>query len=496
MRTVFAKCAAIALLTVVPSLTAQTLRSDDFALRLPLTTEGEGLHALEIPEAAYRAAQTRTLTDMRILNARGEALPIGFLPAPPVQPRNAVAIDLRWVPLPTAAEARNSLLRMYALRVERDGDRAVVELGSSGPATAAPTPGGAADAATSPVGVGGYLIDARGLKDIKGRLVLVFAPDAPDYAGRAEVQGSEDLVNWRSIAAGPLTWNRKLGDVIERNTFALDRPPSFIRVGWASKDAPIIVGAQFVEQVIAPVTLPRASLAATLSDDRRTLHVEVPEALPIELVWMRMSEMNRIVRAQVYRHDGTGARHVRRSPVGARRTPEVWFPIGSIEAFRVLRDGVEVEGAPLLMNARTDRLRFDLAAPLEGVVPNIEAQWRPARIVFAALAPGPYVLAVGQRDLASGPGLDARAVLAPDDLAGMRLPVAMVGTQALVAPAQEQKLKSADDRLRARYLLWAVLALAVIGLAWMAWRLLLQLRRQPVSAEGERENREASVQEK
>ena len=76
-----------------PAALAQTLHSEDFALSLPLTTERDGLHALEIPEAVYRAAQTRSLTDMRILNARGEALPIGFLPAPPVQPRNAAAID-------------------------------------------------------------------------------------------------------------------------------------------------------------------------------------------------------------------------------------------------------------------------------------------------------------------------------------------------------------------------------------------------------------------
>lgn len=496
MKAASARCAALALLAIVPAAMAQTLRSEEFTLRLPLTTEREGLHALEIPEAVYRAAQTRSLSDMRILNARGEALPIGFLPAVAVQPLTVAAIDLRWVPLPAAAEARNSLLRMYALRVERDGDRAVVEPGASGPATAATAPGGAADAATSSPSIGGYLIDARGLKDMKGRLVLAFAQDAADYAGRVEVHGSEDLVNWRPVAAGPLTWNRKLGDVIERNKFALERPPSFVRIGWASKDAPMIVGAQFVEQLMATVTLPRATLAATLSEDRRTLYVDVPEALPIEFVAMRMPEMNRIVRAQVYRHDVTGARHVRRSPLGARRTPELWYPIGSIEAFRVLRDGVEVEGAMLAMNAGTDRLRFDLAAPLEGAAPIIEAQWRPARIVFAALAPGPYVLAVGQRDLVAGPSLDARSVLAADDLAGTRLRVATVGTQAAVMPSPAPKLESADDRLRARYLLWVVLVLAVIGLGWMAWRLSLQLRRQTAPAGGEQVGEQISEQQK
>ncbi len=307
--------------------------------------------------------------------------------------------------------------------------------------------------------------------------MLSFASAAEDYAGRVEVRGSDDLVFWRPLVSGPLTRSRRLGEIIERNEFALNRPPAFIRVAWTSKDAPEIARAAFLEDVAASVTLPRAQLAATLSDDRRSLYVDVPEALPITRVFVRVPELNRVVRAQVYRHDAAPSPRVRRVPVGPRRTEERWQAIGAVEAFRVLRDGVEIEGAPLAIAGRTDRLRFDLSAPLDGAPPSIEAEWRPVRVVFAARAPGPYLLAVGHRDAPFGPALDARSVLAADDHAGARLPIATVEVVAGTGTPQQQRAQRIASEARwSRYLLWGVLALAVVSLAWMAWRMSLQLR--------------------
>lgn len=461
LKAIFVACTCAASVAV-----AQAPGSADFAVRLPLTTTGDGLHVMELPEAVYRAAQARDLADLRIFNALDQPLPIAFIPPPaPVAP-TPIALDLRLSRLPAETEARESLLRAFALRVERDRERAVVEIGPLPPAaTAAATPA-----------LGGYLIDARPLKDLKGQLVLAFASTADDYASRVEIRGSDDLVFWRPLASGPLTRSRSLGEIIERNHFVINRPPAFLRVAWTSKDAPDIERAQFLEDVPASVTLPRAQLAATLSDDRRTLYVDVPEALPITRVLVRVPELNRVVRAQVYRHDAAPSPRVRRIHVGPRRVEERWQPIGSVEAFRVLRDGVEIEGVPLAIPVRTDRLRFDFSAPLDGAPPSIEAEWRPGRVIFAARAPAPYVLAVGRLDTPLGPGLDARSVLAADDPAGVRLPIATVEVGSAVTAQQQRAQRIASEARWSRYLLWAVLILAVCGLAWMAWRMSIQLR--------------------
>ena len=450
---------------------AQTPGSADFATRWSLTTAGDGLHVIELPEPVYRAAQTRDLADLRIFNARDQALPIAFVPAPaPVAPIPA-AVDLRLAHLPFEREARDSLLRTFALRVERDRERAVVEIG--------PLPS-TTNVGTEAPAIGGYLIDARPLKDLKGRLVLRFASSAADYAGRVNILGSDDLVFWRPLVSGALARSRSLGDVIERNRFELDRPPAFLRVAWTSKDVPDIERAHFIEHVAPSVTLPRAAVAATLSDDRRHLYVDVPEALPITRVFMRVAEQNRIVRAQVYRHDAAPSPRARRHSLGPRRAQEQWQPIGAVEAFRVLRDGVEIESAALSIPVRTDRLRFDFPVPLDGAPPAIEAEWRPVRAVFAARAPGPYQLAVGNPDAQFGPALDARSMLAADDPAGSRLPMATVALSGDAVTVQQQRAQRiASEASWSRYLLWGVLALAVLGLGWMAWRMSLQLRQRP-----------------
>ncbi len=465
-KLMFASCTCAATVAA-----AQTPGSADFALRLPLTTAGDGLHVIELPEAVYRAAQTRNLADLYIFNAQDQALPLTFVPAPaPVAPI-PTAVDLRLARLPLESDARESLLRSFALRVERDRERAVVEIGplSPGPSVA-----------SEPASIGGYLIDARPLKDLKGRLVLTFASGAVDYAGRVDVLGSDDLVFWRPLASGALSRSRSLGDVIEHNRFELDRPPAFLRVSWASKRAPDLDRAHFIEHVAPSVTLPRAVLAVTLSEDRRHLYVDVPEALPITRVLVRVPELNRFVRAQVFRHDAAPAPRARRHGLGPRRAEEQWQPIGAVEAFRVLRDGVEIEGAALLLPVRTDRLRLDFSVPLDGAVPTIEAEWRPARAVFAARAPGPYQLAIGFADAPVGPALDARSMLAADDPAGTRLPVATIALSGDPVRAQQQRAQRIAGEARwSRYLLWAVLALAVLGLAWMAWRMSSQLRQHP-----------------
>ena len=476
MRPALLKAMLVASTCAASVAMAQSPGSADFALRLTLKTSGDGLHVLELPEAVYRAAQSPDLADLRIFNALDQALPLAFVPPPaPVAPP-AIAVDLRMSRLPAESEARELLLRDFALRIERDRERAVVEIGPLPHATAP---------VTTPA-LGGYLIDARPLKDLRGRLVLSFAAAADDYAGRVEIAGSDDLVTWRPLVSGPLARSRRLGELIERNEFALNRPPAFIRVGWPSKEAPNIERVHFLEDVAARVTLPRAQLGATLSADRRSLYVEVPEALPITRFLIRVPELNRVITAQVYRHDAAPPSRVRRIGIGPRRTEEHWLPVGSVEAFRVLRDGVEIEGAPLLVSTRTDRLRFDFPTPLDGEAPTIEAEWRPGRLVFAARAPGPYVLVVGRRNTPFGRSLDARSVLAVDDPAGARLPVAIVEADGSMTAQQKRSQRIASEARWSRYLLWAVLATAIAALAWMAWRLSSQLRQNGTAVADDR----------
>ena len=80
MRRRVTKALVVASTCAVFATSAQTLGSKDFAVRLPLSTTHDGLHVVDLPEAVYRAAQTRDLADLRIFNAGDQALPIKPLP--------------------------------------------------------------------------------------------------------------------------------------------------------------------------------------------------------------------------------------------------------------------------------------------------------------------------------------------------------------------------------------------------------------------------------
>ena len=78
--------ASFAPLHAVDRQASEPPRPDDFAVQFPLTDVADGLNALELNEAVYRAATQRRLNDLRVFNAAGEALPLALLPPVPQAP--------------------------------------------------------------------------------------------------------------------------------------------------------------------------------------------------------------------------------------------------------------------------------------------------------------------------------------------------------------------------------------------------------------------------
>lgn len=454
---------------------AQAERPEDFAYRIHLDA-APGLNVVALDETIYRAASTHDLRDLRIFDGSGAALALARLPAPPARP--GPARDVLMVALPADAPERDRMLADFKLRIERQGDRSVVEL----------TP--AAAPAATPPDAGGFLLDARSLRNVDGELQLQFAADAPDFAGVINVLGSDDLFNWRPIGGGALVRNRRLGDTIERSTFPLTRVPSFVRLVWPDKQAPRLASARFVERPAAPA-LPRAALAVVRAEAANSWFVDVPAALPVVRIAVRAPVENVAVRVRVFRYDDAPATARVRPALRPRRAPERWIAEGGArDVFRLQRDGQWIESAPFALSARTTQLRIDAldGAGFGDALPIVEAEWQPQRYVFAASAP-PYLLAVGRddKDLKHGPTLDLRAVLPQDDPAGITLPVARAAVAPVASPgsATSGAEGSARETSRSRYVLWGVLCVAVAALAFMAWKLAAQFKRAPATTTGD-----------
>ena len=182
----------------------------------------------------YRAGASRTLADLRIFNAKGETLAWAVLPTQVPEQMSGAPLDLALVPLPEQPDMRAMVLKSYAIRVERDERRAVVEVAPLQPVELPPEQ------------IGGFLVDVRRAKDRSGQLSLHgVRRRRGGFPSRVEILGSEDLVNWRPVASGPLALNRKLGEPVERTKFdLLHVPPPFLRVQWAGGPAPQLVGAR------------------------------------------------------------------------------------------------------------------------------------------------------------------------------------------------------------------------------------------------------------
>lgn len=456
---------------------ARDLGTDDFDWHASLTTErSEGLHQLQLGEDALLAAKQSGLRDLRIFNANGEALPVAQLPAAaPAEAGHGPPLALRMAPLPGSPQARDRALAEYALRLVRDQDRTVLEIG--------PAPGAATS--NEPSEPGGYLLDLRPLKDRQGELRLHFSADAPDYANTVTLSGSDDLVSWRLISSGPLARNRQLGEtVIERASFGLSHPPAFARVLWPPGAAPRLDAASFSERVAAPVTPAlRTPLRLVALQDGGWL-IDVPVGLPLIRIAIHAPQANQAMRVDLLCPQFDAALSSRRHllhELSDRTPPQPWFKcMGGLPVYRAERSGESVENPPFAIPGRPAQLQLKVVDPrnYEGPPPSVEAEWRPVRLAFLARAPGPYQLAVGHEGAEQGPTLNLADLLSREDPAGVQLPSALTEAAPVdAARAATRAAQSARNQERWRWSLWAVLLLAVAALAALAWQLAKNIRR-------------------
>ena len=472
-RALLLGCCALLAFQAAPG---RELETGDFAWHATLATEhGEGLHQLQLSRDAIFAATAPGLHDLRIFNANGEALPVAVLPhVAPVADEYGGPVALRMAPLPGSPQAQDRALADYALRLERDRDRTVIEISPDRPAPVA-----------KQKPPGGYLLDARPLKDMRGELSLHFAADAPDYADTATIFGSEDLVSWRPLANGPLARNRQLGDsVIERSSFWLDHPPAFLRVTWSAAAAPMLNGANFRERLAAPVAPPPgAALELAAMEDGRWL-IDVPPGLALTKLAIHVAQPNQALRIELQCPQPGSSRSERRlhlRELAQRKSPQLWYRcVPPIEAFRIERSGQWIENQPVAVPPHPEQLLLQVVDPKDyrGPAPTVEAEWAPVRVAFLARAPGPYQLAVGHERAGDGPGLDLAGMLPRDDPGGSHLPLARVAQASAPDSGQAAARASQTVRNAARWRasLWAVLLLAVAVLAALALRLASSMR--------------------
>jgi Protein of unknown function (DUF3999) len=427
----------------------------DFAYGLRLELEpGGAIYGLEVPDPVYDGVTRGDLGDLRVFNGLGEVLaqtlqqpeaPAQTLPAPVAVP---------FFPLYLEGHGAAAAPR---LRVRSGPGGTLIELTDSVPASV-----------SHPGPLAAYLVDLSQWRDrpLRGlRLAWVGAPTA-GFVVRVTLEVSDDLDHWRPAGSGALA-DLGLGTQrLRRDTLRPSARGAYLRIAWPSP-----LATTTLHQVQA---LPRGT---NVPEPRRRQR-EVPGRamdgapvvflfdaggrLPVDRIQVHLPQSNTLVPVDIRsRRDAGGD----------------WLPRYRGTLYDLTLEGIRLRNEPIPLPPLAHR-QWRLAVGGEGGglgtgVPTLELAWRPSRLLFLARGPGPYLLAYGSRRVGPVAGVQAvelaRLAAEPRRVRAAHVagPIPLSGAAALAAPRPPIPWS--------RLLLWGVLVLCVLALAWMALRLYRQL---------------------
>jgi hypothetical protein len=435
---------------------------DDFPYRAPIEAKpGASHYRFALPAAAYQGAARRDLGDLRVFNAAGEPVPYAFVPRESLKLAPAVYAAALF---PLYGDPQKPLDTTTVVRVERNARGTVVNVRVNG------------EAAPRRRALVGYLLDASPVKQPLDALVLEWQTAAP-FAGQARVEASDDLRYWRTLAAGsPVLHLEHRGATLERRRIELAGASApYLRLSFAG-----VPGDFRLREARLELRPPRPEperewrlLEGAQTKTPGEWRFDSGGHFPVDRVRLRLPQPNTVVQVQV---------------LARERLDDAWRLAGSALAYRLSRDGAEVENADVPVRSAGERywlVRVDQKGGGIGAgALGLELGWLPHEVVFAARGAGPFLLAYGKE--AMKPGALAISSVLPVQRDGAAAAVAeraSVGApSAQVAPPASpftEPLRFArtffENRDARKWLLWLVLVAGVGLLAWMALRLLHQV---------------------
>ena len=239
--------AAMLALGVMASAHAAEVTPADFALGMKVVTSGEAAgYRASLPLAVYQNAVRADLGDVRVFNGRGEVVPFAIerpksqaVPAQSAAPMSLPVFTLRGDPVAA----------LDAVRVTIAAGDTTINVA---------VPGALPDAGP----IRSYLVDARSLDGAMSVMQVEWSPDAADFAGRLQVEASDDLDVWRTVESAAPIANLHAGEakLIEHRIELPAIRARFWRLTWTEEAAPFEITSVTAELARGHVDVERASL--------------------------------------------------------------------------------------------------------------------------------------------------------------------------------------------------------------------------------------------
>ena len=450
----------------------------DFAIQLPLAVSGKnGVVQLSLPKLVYLHAQTVALADLRIFNSAGELLPFAFFDRYSL-PRAVSQIQYRESPSslfpvdgPALARAHGEL--QLEVKTASDGSLLAISARRQGSEPNA--------------GLRALIVDLgpSAADEMLEGLQLRLPEAQTQYRATLAIDRSEDLKLWDAVAQSNIDWltgndgKRLINDRIEipqsfgrylRIRWLVGEPLAFAQVTarWRSAVAESLAADGFFE-----VRLP--AQAGRVSGD---YSYRASPAITATEVGLNLPDPNSVLPVAI------GFYQELRGPKPSWR----FEPSLQNTFYRLIRDGKERSSSRLaivplanpewVVRAQTD------AVSLQPPGPELVLRWKPDTLAFTARGDG-FVLAFGAppdkaRLFTHGATQLERVApgYRPEELSELEsaqpgepliIPVGAILQRPAIAAALD---KGPDQR---KLVLWSVLILGVLVLAYMTWRLFKQL---------------------
>lgn len=433
---------ALVLLTLrVSSLQAAELSPQDFAFGSPIETATQAAaYRFAVPLAVYQNTSREDLGDLRVFNAQHESVPYSLLQRAPPSNR-ATDTQLPLFPLPNGS------------RVVIDGVHVTID--SRGSAVNLQTQTSSA----ANVSASQYILDGRTLSAPVVGLRLDWSRTDTAYSGHIRVEASDDLSSWRTITASAPVVNLQAGDqaIIQNRVPLPATTAKFWRITWIGASPAFALNSIFAESADTPRAARAILDVAGIRDTAAPEYYlfDLGAHPPVDRVTLLLSDMNMLVNAELSSRDNPH---------------DPWRPIMQMGVYRLAADDGELTNRPSEINVDRDRYwRVRLAAKggLSQTPLRLQVEWVPDEVTYLARGRGPFMLAYGNSSATTDQS-DFNQIPVSIEIAG-----ATVGAPILLGGLSRLSVQ-APPFPRSRFALWGILILAVLGLAWMARRLIIE----------------------
>jgi hypothetical protein len=439
---------------------------------LPLTVSGkDAVFQLRLPQAVYLHARSSTLDDLRVFDARGTALPFAL-----VQPVSQTQTSYRKLPVKVfpvfaADGADQQNLAQLDIRVSADGT--LVSVNSR-------TGAGVNQSAVAPLR--SLVLDLR-RADAPAIDALTFTLPAgvTNYSAQVELDVSDDLNTWETIATTSLNWlvNREVDSLASDRIEFGARAFRYARVRWHEGN-PIQFASIVADAPALTAAAPKREqllIAPRPGKFVNDLLYQAAPAIPVQAIGVQFSDTNVVMPATL----GQYVELPNRQAGAATRfdfRPTLHATFFSLNQGGKLRASGDVSVDQI--HAAQWVLRPQNASTSQ---PSLRLTWTPATMIFTASGNAPYRLAFGREQAPAAQQPLSQVAPGFADAELHALPQATPGQlQTQLAGADDAPsvaAKAAAEARQRKLVLWGVLLLGLCVLVAMSWRLIRQMKTAP-----------------